>query len=343
MRRAFLAAAALVWAVSAFAQDYPNRPIRIIVPTPAGGPVDVMARVLANALPAVLGQNVFIENKPGAGNTIGSRQAAAADPDGYTLMVSAASGLIMSPMIVKNAGYDASSFAPIALVAETPQVVVINPQLPFRSIAELVDLCEGQSGQAQLFNRRHRHAAPSQCGIVQVRERHKYPARTLQRRRAVAHGCGGRRGSADLRYREYFAATDPGWKTAGAGDRRTKARAGIARCAGHAGDRISSGNERRLDRTDGAARHTAGDHRQTQCRDKCCPPRRDDEKCPGEVGSAAARRHPAGARRSHRERTEEVDAHRGGVEFESGLKNFTCACSRFTTTRRVRAVSSHSP
>jgi Uncharacterized protein conserved in bacteria len=68
MRRAFLAAAALVWAVSAFAQDYPNRPIRIIVPTPAGGPVDVMARVLANALPAVLGQNVFIENKPGAGN-----------------------------------------------------------------------------------------------------------------------------------------------------------------------------------------------------------------------------------------------------------------------------------
>jgi len=86
-----------------------------------------MARVLANALPAALGQNVFIENKPGAGNTIGSRQAAAADPDGYTLMVSAASGLIMSPMIVTNAGYDASSFAPVALVAETPQVLVINP------------------------------------------------------------------------------------------------------------------------------------------------------------------------------------------------------------------------
>jgi tripartite-type tricarboxylate transporter receptor subunit TctC len=147
MRWAFLAAAALVWAISAFAQDYPNRPIRIIVPTPAGGPVDVMARVLANALPAVLGQNVFIENKPGAGNTIGSRQAAAADPDGYTLMVSAASGLIMSPMIVKNAGYDASSFAPIALVAETPQVVVINPQLPFKSIADLVTYAKANPGK----------------------------------------------------------------------------------------------------------------------------------------------------------------------------------------------------
>ena len=83
-----LLAASLVSAAPAFAQDYPDRPIRIIVPTPAGGPVDVMARVLANALPAVLGQNVFIENKPGAGNTIGSRQAAAADPLNAAIRVS---------------------------------------------------------------------------------------------------------------------------------------------------------------------------------------------------------------------------------------------------------------
>jgi len=148
VRRLVLAIATLlIWAVCAFAQDYPNRPIRVIVPTPAGGPVDVMARVLANALPAVLGQNVFIENKPGAGNSIGSRQAAAADPDGYTLMVSAASGLIMSPMIVRNAGYDASSFAPIALIAETPQVLVIKPQLPFQSVAELVAYAKANPGK----------------------------------------------------------------------------------------------------------------------------------------------------------------------------------------------------
>src|SRR5689334_9565414 len=151
MRRAafgkVLAATLVLWAASASAQDYPSRPIRIIVPTPAGGPVDVMARLLANALPPVLGQNVFIENKPGAGNTIGSRQAAAADPDGYTLMVSAASGLIMSPMIVKSAGYDASSFAPIALVAETPQVLVINAQLPFKSVAELVAYAKAKPGK----------------------------------------------------------------------------------------------------------------------------------------------------------------------------------------------------
>lgn len=146
-RTVFVAATLLMWGTCAFPQDYPNRPIRIIVPTPAGGPVDVMARVLANALPPVLGQNVFVENKPGAGNTIGSRQAAVADPDGYTLMVSAASGLVMSPMIVKNAGYDASSFAPVVLVAETPQVLVINPQLSLKSVAELVAYAKDNPGK----------------------------------------------------------------------------------------------------------------------------------------------------------------------------------------------------
>ena len=146
-RTVFAAATLLMWGTCAFPQDYPNRPIRIIVPTPAGGPVDVMARVLANALPPLLGQNVFVENKPGAGNTIGSRQAAVADPDGYTLMVSAASGLVMSPMIVRNAGYDASSFAPVVLVAETPQVLVINPQLSLKSVAELVAYAKDNPGK----------------------------------------------------------------------------------------------------------------------------------------------------------------------------------------------------
>ena len=149
MRRVIFAAAAVLWAASApfnaFAETYPSRPIKIIVPTPAGGPVDVMARLIANSLN--VGQPVFVENRPGAGNTIGSRQAATADPDGYTLMVSAASGLIMSPLIYKTAGYDAASFAPIALIAETPQLLVVNPQVPFKSVAELVayaTLCQGK-------------------------------------------------------------------------------------------------------------------------------------------------------------------------------------------------------
>jgi tripartite-type tricarboxylate transporter receptor subunit TctC len=133
--------------VPAVAQPYPNRPVKIIVPTPAGGPVDVMARLLANALPAVLGQNVIVENRAGAGNTLGSKVAAAADPDGYTLLVSAASGLIMSPMVYKSAGYDENSFAPIALVAETPQVLVAHPTAPFGSVAELVAYAKENPGK----------------------------------------------------------------------------------------------------------------------------------------------------------------------------------------------------
>jgi tripartite-type tricarboxylate transporter receptor subunit TctC len=125
-------------APSASAQTYPSRPMRIIVPTPAGGPVDVMARVLANALPPFLGQNLIVENRAGAGNTLGSKIAAAAEPDGYTLLVSAASGLIMSPMVYKNAGYDETRFAPIALVAETPQVLVAYTSAPFNTVGELV-------------------------------------------------------------------------------------------------------------------------------------------------------------------------------------------------------------
>ena len=147
MRRVLALAAALLCAAPALAQQYPSRPIRIIVPTPPGGPVDVMARVLGNALPEKLGQPVIIENKPGAGNTIGSKIVAAAEPDGYTLMVSAASGLIMSPMIIKNAGYDANSFAPVTLIAETPQVLVIDPKLPFKSVADLVAYAKANPGK----------------------------------------------------------------------------------------------------------------------------------------------------------------------------------------------------
>jgi tripartite-type tricarboxylate transporter receptor subunit TctC len=147
MRRLVLVAFALLLAAPAFAGPYPDRPIRIIVPTPAGGPVDVMARLVAGALPASLRQNVFIENKPGAGNIIGSKIAGAADPDGYTLIVSAASGLIMSPMIYSTAGYDASSFAAVALIAETPQLLVVNPQLPVKTVAELVTYAKANPGK----------------------------------------------------------------------------------------------------------------------------------------------------------------------------------------------------
>jgi tripartite-type tricarboxylate transporter receptor subunit TctC len=129
------------------ADTYPSRPIKIIVPTPPGGPVDVMARLLANALPAELGQSVVVENKPGAGNIIGSKIAADAAPDGYTLHVSSVSGLILSPLIHKNPGYSADSFAPIALVTESPQLLVVNPNAPFKNVQGLVAYAKKHPGK----------------------------------------------------------------------------------------------------------------------------------------------------------------------------------------------------
>jgi tripartite-type tricarboxylate transporter receptor subunit TctC len=141
-------AVALSLTSSAIAQPYPNRPIKIIVPTPAGGPVDVMARLVANQLTPALGQSVIIDNRGGAGNTLGSAEAARAAPDGYTLLYSSSSGLVIAPMLQKNAGYDPlKSYDPVALVAATTNILVVHPAVPARTVAELVAYAKANSGK----------------------------------------------------------------------------------------------------------------------------------------------------------------------------------------------------
>jgi tripartite-type tricarboxylate transporter receptor subunit TctC len=130
------------------AQSYPARPIRIVVPTPAGGPVDVIARLVANHLSSTLGQPAVVDNRPGAGNTIGSKEAAQAEPDGYTLLYSSASGLVLAPMLQKNAGYDPLvSYEPIALVAQSSNILVVHPALPVHSVQELVAYAKANPGK----------------------------------------------------------------------------------------------------------------------------------------------------------------------------------------------------
>jgi tripartite-type tricarboxylate transporter receptor subunit TctC len=133
---------------AAQAQDYPVRPVKIIVPTPPGGPVDVMGRIAANYLQGALGQPFFVENRAGAGNTIGSKDAAEATPDGYTLLYSAASGLIIAPLLHPDAGYDPlKSFDPVILVAATSNILVVNPKLPVKTVAELVAYAKANPGK----------------------------------------------------------------------------------------------------------------------------------------------------------------------------------------------------
>jgi tripartite-type tricarboxylate transporter receptor subunit TctC len=143
-----LALAAGLSTTPTVAQDaYPSRPVRIIVPTPPGGPVDVVARLVAQYLSGAAGGSFVVDNRPGAGNTIGSREAARAEPDGYTLHYSSISGLVLAPMLHKEAGYDAKSFTPIAAVATTSIILVVNPNFAVHSVKELVDYAKANPGK----------------------------------------------------------------------------------------------------------------------------------------------------------------------------------------------------
>jgi len=140
-------AAALVAVTSAFAQSYPNRPVRMVVPLSAGGIADVPARIIAPRLSEALGQSVFVENKPGAGATIGTDFVAKAKPDGYTLLFTGTPHVI-SPALYKNLPYDPlKDFASVMLVAAGPYVLVVNPQLPVKSVQELIALAKTQPGK----------------------------------------------------------------------------------------------------------------------------------------------------------------------------------------------------
>jgi tripartite-type tricarboxylate transporter receptor subunit TctC len=139
-----LAAAATV---PAQAQPYPNRAIRLIVPFPPGGPVDVMARVVVQRLAVGLGQ-VIIDNRPGAGGTLGSRAAAMAEPDGYTLLFGSSTTLAAGPALYRNLGYDpVKSFVPVGMISSVPFVLAVAPHVPARTLADLVAYAKANPGK----------------------------------------------------------------------------------------------------------------------------------------------------------------------------------------------------
>jgi tripartite-type tricarboxylate transporter receptor subunit TctC len=127
--------------------DYPSKPVKIIVPSAPGGGTDIAARVLAQHLSQSLGQQFFIDNRPGAGNMIGIEAAARSAPDGYTLLMTA-STLSINHLTYKKVLYDAMrDFAPISLVVSLPSVLVVHPSVPARSLAELIALAKRSPDQ----------------------------------------------------------------------------------------------------------------------------------------------------------------------------------------------------
>ena len=133
---------------SAAAETYPAKPIRIIVAFAAGGPADVMARLIGQQLSTILGQSFVIDNRPGAGGTIGARAAAEAEPDGYTLLLGNTSTLVIGPAVYKQVGYDAASaFAPVAMLGTTSNVFVVHPAFPANSVQQLIALAKAEPGK----------------------------------------------------------------------------------------------------------------------------------------------------------------------------------------------------
>jgi len=132
----------------AAAQPYPDKPIKMIVPFPPGGPIDTMGRLVAQNLSAVLGQQVVIDNRPGAGSTIGTKAVATADPDGYTLLFGSSGSLAVAPALYASFDVDPrKAFAPVATVALLPHVLVTAPSLPVRTVAELVAYVKANPGK----------------------------------------------------------------------------------------------------------------------------------------------------------------------------------------------------
>ncbi|NVO12504.1 MAG: tripartite tricarboxylate transporter substrate binding protein [Rhodoplanes sp.] len=150
MRRLFVAAcfAALLAATPCVsAETWPSQPVKIIVPFPAGGTTDILARVVADQLAAKWSQAVVVDNRGGASGTVGSEQLVKSPPDGTTLMITATHHVI-NPSLFKQLRYDSrADFTPVALIASVPNVLVVHPSLPVKTVKELIELARREPGR----------------------------------------------------------------------------------------------------------------------------------------------------------------------------------------------------
>ncbi len=146
--RAALGATILLHAAGALAQAWPAKPIRLMVPFPPGGSTDIVARIVAQKLSERLGQSFVIENRGGAGGTLGTATVAKAAPDGYTLTVASTSTHVVAPGVYAKLDYDpVKDFAPVGLMAVSPYLLVVNPAVPAKTLAELIALAKKQPGR----------------------------------------------------------------------------------------------------------------------------------------------------------------------------------------------------
>jgi tripartite-type tricarboxylate transporter receptor subunit TctC len=130
------------------AQSFPNRPITLVIPFAPGGSTSIVGRVIADKMGELLGEKVVVDNRPGAGGTVGTKAVAKSDPDGYTIALGYTGTLAIGPSLYKNAGYDPrKDFAPIGLIGNAPNSLVVHPSFPAKTIGELIAYAKANPGQ----------------------------------------------------------------------------------------------------------------------------------------------------------------------------------------------------
>ena len=149
-RRILLACLLTLPMLAAGQAAYPSRPIVMIVPQAAGGTNDIVGRIVSQKLGEVLGTSAVVDNRPGAGGNIGTQVAAKAPKDGYTLLMTISSSQAINPALYKNAGFDpVKDFKPVSLIGAVPNVLLVNPSFPAKSMAELISLAKAKPGEYQ--------------------------------------------------------------------------------------------------------------------------------------------------------------------------------------------------
>src|SRR5712671_3354589 len=148
LRRALATVALIATLGSAAAQDYPNRPITLVVPFPPGGSTTIVARIVADKMSEVLGQSIVVDNRGGAGGTIGSRAVAKSAGDGYTILLGYTGTLAIGPSLYGNVGYDPrTDFEPIGRIGTAPNTLVVHPSMPVHSVPELIAYAKANPGK----------------------------------------------------------------------------------------------------------------------------------------------------------------------------------------------------
>ena len=296
----YAALAAIGIASSSHADDYPSRPIRLVVPYTAGGGADTVARIVTRRVGEAIGQTIVIENRGGAGAILGTDMVAKAEPDGYTLLLGQSGPISINPAVYKDLRYDpVRDFAPITMTTAYPYILAVNAKLPVKSLQEFVALAKRQPGAmnygttgvgaanhlvAELFN-----------GKAGLKMTHiPYRGTAL----AVADLVGGQ---------VTMVLSDPvsvlphlqSGALRGAGGDQHAALAGGARPADHRGERLSGLRRHRLARHPGAGEDAAQRDQEVARRDRQGAAESGDQGLAGQAGHAAGREHAGGVRRLH--------------------------------------------